>query len=329
MKHSNLGFLFILLAIPHIHCEIEDKLYFASVRNRFNEFVGCASIISPNYALTAANVVQGKQPHEIFITLGNHNESNFGYQHLPEVYFERVMDSYLRDIKNKTNCGSENNLMNHTSSNTIEIAEADFKVISMRKILRFSSVSKIPTSHIRAIEKIIIHPIFNSTGKFNSNIAILRLEHSIKIQNLVPLRMDLSPEQNITNSLLLGWTKYHAYEKGIVITENVTECAETARKNYSNTDYLCIKNAGQPLAGVMGNPCLAGCPIVQNDTLVGLVTVSHKRLTKNGLLLAISKGKLLAFIQAAMNGIDFNDWQKDIEGLVEQFVKNVVDKAFF
>lgn len=69
--------------------------------------------------------------------MGNHNESNVGYLHLPEIYFERVMDNYLKEIKNKTGCGhNETDLdHNHTASNAIDIAEADFKVTAMRKLL--------------------------------------------------------------------------------------------------------------------------------------------------------------------------------------------------
>lgn len=61
MKHTVRFFcgLFVLLSISSAFAEIEDKLYFASLRNRFNEFVGCATIISPNLAITAANVVKG------------------------------------------------------------------------------------------------------------------------------------------------------------------------------------------------------------------------------------------------------------------------------
>lgn len=80
-----------------------------------------------------------KRPQELFVTLGNHNESNVGYSHLPEVYFERVMAAYLNEIRNKTGCGhneTDTSSHNHTASNSIEMAEADFKVISMRKILR-------------------------------------------------------------------------------------------------------------------------------------------------------------------------------------------------
>lgn len=75
----------------------------------------------------------------MFIVLGNHNAGHFGYQHLPEVYFERIMDSYLNDIKNKSNCTVPNGETNvtTTSNETIsEIAEADFKVTAMRKLLR-------------------------------------------------------------------------------------------------------------------------------------------------------------------------------------------------
>lgn len=78
-----------------------------------------------------------KRPEELFVTLGNHNESNVGYLHLPEIYFERVMETYLNEIKNKTGCGHNETdaSHNHTGSNSIELAEADFKVIAMRKLL--------------------------------------------------------------------------------------------------------------------------------------------------------------------------------------------------
>lgn len=165
-------------------------------------------------------------------------------------------------------------------------------------------------------------------GKFNSNIAILRFEHSIKVHDLKPVQMDVNDISQTNHSMLLGWTRYHAYEKNVSIA-NISECTEAAHKNYSSNDFLCIKNSGHPIAGALGNPCLAGCPLVLDDKLVGMITVGHKRLTKNNLLLAITKVKLLPFIQAIMNGIDFNDWQKDIEGMVEEFVKHVVDKAFF
>lgn len=167
-------------------------------------------------------------------------------------------------------------------------------------------------------------------GKFNSNIAILRLEHSIKVHELKPLQMDLTEisQESHNTTTLLGWTRYHAYEKNVTVT-NISECTQSAHKNYSNADYLCIKNVGPPVAGTLGNPCLSGCPLMINDTLVGLITAGHKRLTKNNLLLAITKGKFLPFIHATINGIDFVDWQKDIEGMVEEFVKHVVDKAFF
>lgn len=51
--------LIVVLSISSSFGEIEEKLYFASLRNRFNEFVGCATIISPTLAITAANVVKG------------------------------------------------------------------------------------------------------------------------------------------------------------------------------------------------------------------------------------------------------------------------------
>lgn len=78
-----------------------------------------------------------KEPQELFVTLGNHNDSNVGYLHLPEVYFNRVMDTYLNEIKNKTVCGTNETEtgQNQTVANANDIAEADFKVTAMRKIL--------------------------------------------------------------------------------------------------------------------------------------------------------------------------------------------------
>lgn len=162
----------------------------------------------------------------------------------------------------------------------------------------------------------------------DSNIAVLYFEHSIKVHDLKPIQMDLNDVAQTNHSMLLGWTRYHAYEKNVTVG-NISECAETAHTNYSSSDYLCIKNPGHPIAGALGNPCLVGCPLVLEDKLVGMVTAGPKRLAKNNMLLAITKAKLLPFTQAIMNGIDFNDWQKDIEGMVEDFVKHVVDKAFF
>ncbi|XP_063708574.1 uncharacterized protein LOC134837160 [Culicoides brevitarsis] len=312
--------IFVLFAISATFADVEDKLYLASVRNRFNEFVGCATVISPNLAITAANLVKGKQPQELFVTLGNHNDSNVGYLHLPEMYFNRVMDIYLNEIKNKTDCGGNetetSQQQNQTATNAIDIAEADFKVTAMRKILGTSSVNKIPTSHIRAVEKINIHPDFKATGKFDSNIAILHFEHSIKLQNLKPIEIDPSESLQSNHSMLLGWTRYHAYEKNVTIV-NMSECNGMTRKNYSSDDFLCVKNPGQPIAGALGNPCLAGCPLVIDDKLVAMVTAGHKKLAKNNMIMAITKAKLLPFIQAVKNGVELGDVPEDL-------VKNVV-----
>lgn len=109
---------------------------------------------------------------------------------------------------------------------------------------------------------------------------------------------------------------------------NISECSEIARKNYSNSDYLCVKNPGQPIAGALGNPCLAGCPLVSDDKLVGMVTAGHRRLAKNSMVLAITKKNLLPFIQAVKNNVDLEDLE-NIEEAVEEFVKNIVDKSAF
>lgn len=61
MKHFAkllIGIL-VLVTVTQVIGDIEKRLYFASLRNRFNEFIGCATIISPKLAITAANVVKG------------------------------------------------------------------------------------------------------------------------------------------------------------------------------------------------------------------------------------------------------------------------------
>lgn len=167
--------------------------------------------------------------------------------------------------------------------------------------------------------------------KYNSNIAILRLEHSIKVENFKPLKIELSDLSEIeknSNLLMLGWTKYQAFEKNITI-DDIQTCVAKTKTNYSMTEFFCLKNEGFSTQASLGNPCLAGCPLILNDTLYGMITIGHKKLTKNNYMLGMTATKLLPFIQAVANGIDFDNWQKDIEQMVEQFVRNVVGKAFF
>lgn len=49
----------VVFPIENVSSQIENKLFFASIRNRFNDFMGCATIISPRLAITAATVVEG------------------------------------------------------------------------------------------------------------------------------------------------------------------------------------------------------------------------------------------------------------------------------
>lgn len=64
-----------------------------------------------------------KDSKELLVILGNHQDS-FGYQYLPEVYFERVVEHILDEERNRS-CG-----MNNDTSAT------EYKIDSMRKLIK-------------------------------------------------------------------------------------------------------------------------------------------------------------------------------------------------
>lgn len=174
------------------------------------------------------------------------------------------------------------------------------------------------------MNQIIFHPAFNITGRLNFNAAMLKLEHSIKLDWIKPPVLDISSTETYSDLQLVGWGEFSKVERRMKL-QNITECGTKVGKNMSSNEYGCLQNT---VTSQVQPFCLTGCPVLHNNTLYGICTSTAKKLSKNNLLLMTNATKIMPFIHAVVKGVDFVKWREDIQDLVKEFVKDVVRKSF-